>query len=293
MLLSQRAYSCMSLGGGEMNFNTIDLDKVKVKRVIICCNGFINLKKHALQSFSDYFYSLPHDENNEIALINLYNPDDKKTYSRKKQYSVLLKEVKKYVDKQYIIYLLGYSYTCGFCAKVASVYPEHIKKLVFIAPTLYLLKTKLLFSYLKMAGKYLKIRLKHPKKSKKTVERAHIKGIIPIAYNVARSIVKNRKYFKRARCKVFIGKAKDDAFCIGKTLWKITHRLEQNQVTIKSYQQGGHTMIMHLELGKDCYDDILSFTYHMKNPSDMNEENEEKMATLSFETQELAKRMNK
>ena len=95
--------------------------------------------------------------------------------------------------------------------------------------------------------------------------------------------VKNRKYFKKVRCRVFVGKSKDDAFCIGKTLWKITHRLEQNQVTIKSYQSGGHTMIMHLELGKECFDDILQFAYHIVNPQFDKEENEEKIATLSFE----------
>lgn len=31
-----------------------DLSEVKVKRVIICCNGFINTKKHNLKCFKDY-----------------------------------------------------------------------------------------------------------------------------------------------------------------------------------------------------------------------------------------------
>lgn len=271
-----------------MESKIINLDNVKVKRVIICCNGFINLKQHALQVFKDYFDSIPHSEDQEVVLINLYNPDDKKTFNRKKQVKVLVDEVKKYVEQQYIIYLLGYSYTCGMCAKVATMFPQSIRKLIFISPTIYLLKTKLLWSYLKMAGKYIKIRCKHPKKSKKTVERAHIKGIIPISFNVACSIVQNRKYFKKVRCKIFVGKAQNDDLCIGKTLWKITHKLEQNRVTIKSYQTGGHTMIMHMESGKDCFDDVLSFTYHTRNPQDIKDENEEKIATLSFERIDLS-----
>ncbi len=286
MLRRQRVYLYM-YSGGKMEINAVDLNNVKVKRVIICCNGFINLKKHALAVFKEYFDQVGHDENHEVKLINLYDPDDKKTYNRKKQINVLAEQVKQYAEQNYIIYLLGYSYTCGICARVATMFPKYIRKLIFISPTLYLLKTKLLMSYLKMAAKYIKIRCKHPKKSKKTVEKAHIKGIIPIAYNVACSIVKNRKYFKKVRCRVFVGKSKDDAFCIGKTLWKITHRLEQNQVTIKSYQSGGHTMIMHLELGKECFDDILQFAYHIVNPQFDKEENEEKIATLSFERKEL------
>ena len=46
-------------------------------------------------------------------------------------------------------------------------------------------------------------------------------------------------------------------------------------------------MIMHLELGKECFDDILQFAYHNVNPQFDKEENEEKIATLSFERKEL------
>ena len=72
-----------------MEINAVDLNNVKVKRVIICCNGFINLKKHALAVFKEYFDQVGHDENHEVKLINLYDPDDKKTYNRKKQINVL------------------------------------------------------------------------------------------------------------------------------------------------------------------------------------------------------------
>lgn len=76
-----------------------DLSEVKVKRVIICCNGFINTKKHNLKSFKDYFETINTDENNEVCLISLYSPEDKTTYNRNKQYNVLKSKIDEYVQK--------------------------------------------------------------------------------------------------------------------------------------------------------------------------------------------------
>lgn len=254
---------------------------IPVKRIMICCNGFINTKNHACLEFSDYFHSINKNLDMEVITIDLYDPRDPKTYKRKLQRKVLIDEVSKWADKNYIIYLLGYSYSAGICAHVSTLFPQ-VRKLILISPTLYLLKTRLLVSYLKTAAKYLKIRFRHPRKSKSAMNRMRTKGIIRLSYNVARSIFSERKYFKKVRCKVFVGKAINDSFCIGKTLWKITHSLELNRVTLKSYPQGGHNMIMHLDSGKECFDDILLFAFHFKNPEDNIEENEEKLSTLSF-----------
>lgn len=266
-----------------------DLSEVKVKRVIICCNGFINTKKHNLKCFKDYFETINTDENNEVCLISLYSPEDKTTYNRNKQYNVLKSKINEYVQKNYIIYLLGYSYTAGFVAKAASEYPEHIRKLILISPTIYLLKTKLLWNYLKVAAKYIHMKIKNPVRTKKAMSKSRMQGIIPISYNIALSIYKNRRYFKKVKCKVFVGKVQNDELCIGKTLWKITHKLLASMVTIKSYVEGGHTMIMDLEYGKQCYDDILAYTFHIANPDDKKDEEAEKLATLSFTCDSLRK----
>ena len=85
-----------------------DLSEVKVKRVIICCNGFINTKKHNLKCFKDYFETINTDENNEVCLISLYSPEDKTTYNRNKQYNVLKSKIDEYVQKNYIIYHVLY-----------------------------------------------------------------------------------------------------------------------------------------------------------------------------------------
>lgn len=152
-----------------------DLSEVKVKRVIICCNGFINTKKHNLKCFKDYFETINTDENNEVCLISLYSPEDKTTYNRNKQYNVLKSKIDEYVQKNYIIYLLGYSYTAGFVAKAASEYPEHIRKLILISPTIYLLKTKLLWNYLKVAAKYIHMKIKNPVRTKKAMSKVECK----------------------------------------------------------------------------------------------------------------------
>lgn len=165
-----------------------DLSEVKVKRVIICCNGFINTKKHNLKCFKDYFETINTDENNEVCLISLYSPEDKTTYNRNKQYNVLKSKIDEYVQKNYIIYLLGYSYTASFVAKAASEYPEHIRKLILISPTIYLLKTKLLWNYLKVAAKYIHMKIKNPVRTKKAMSKSRMQGIIPISYNIALSI---------------------------------------------------------------------------------------------------------
>lgn len=267
-----------------MNKETETNDKIQtpVKRVMICCNGFINTKNHPLSEFKNYFDSINSDPNKTVVTINLYDPADKKTFKRKKQYNVLIEEVQRYAKENYIIYLLGYSYTCGISARISTMFPQ-VKKLILISPTLYLLKTKLLFSYLKTAFKYIKLRCSHPNKSKKTMSKLNKRGTIPLSYNVAKTIFKDRKYFKKVHCRVFVGKAQDDELCVGKTLWKITHKLEQNRVTLKSYPSGGHTMIMHQDRAQTCFDDILSFAFHIKNAQDQRDEEEEKLSTLSFD----------
>ena len=48
-------------------------------------------------------------------------------------------------------------------------------------------------------------------------------------------------------------------------------------------------MIMDLEYGKQCYDDILAYTFHIANPDDKKDEEAEKLATLSFTCDSLRK----
>lgn len=239
------------------------------KMVIICAHGFINNNRHDLTDFKEYFDRINTKPNLEVVPVFLYDPQDKKTYKHKKMTQTLLAKVKEYADNGYIIYLLGYSFSAGICAHVASVVPQ-VRKLILVAPTIFLIKTKLLGIYLKVAYKNIKLRIKHGKKAARIMERMKTKGVIRLSFNIALATFRERKWFRKVPCKTMMLKGSEDSFASSNTFHTISKRIKKASSTMKIYPKQSHLMILHYDQGKSAFDDILSFTYHFK----FNEESE-------------------
>ena len=264
--------------------DTISLmDNAKI--VIICVHGFINSERHDFLEFKDYFDKINTKKNLEVKLAYLYDPTDKKTYKHKLMYRKLLDFCQSYADKGYIIYLLGYSFSAGICAHVSSQIPQ-VRKLILASPTIYLVKTKLLRTYLKVAYKSIKLRIKHGKKAARIMAKMKTKGVVRLSYNIALATFRERKWFRKVKCKTLMFKGSDDSYVTSSTFYTITKRIKKAPSTMKVYPGKDHLMIIHITSGKIAYDDILAFAFHFKTSEQREEEEDIESLKLAI-AQEL------
>jgi len=241
--------------------------QIGIKRVLICFHGFQSSSRHDIQSFKDYFDKVNDDDSFEVVLVNLYDYGDKKTYSRKMMLQRAENVVKEYIDKKYVVYLLAYSYSVGIAAKCCTDFPS-IEKLTLISPTIYILKTKLFSGYFKMLKKRIKIQAKYKKKAKAMFEKSHSQGMIKLVFSIMFAILHYRKYLKSLRCKVFMTKGNQDELCITNTFSYISKKSKNSITMSKVYPNEDHVMFMSLEHGKQAYDDVLRFVFHIEPEED-------------------------
>ncbi len=246
---------------------------VDVKRVLICFHGFETSTRHDISSFKEYFDKLNNNKNYEVALINLYDWGNKKTYKSKLMLQRAENAVKEYLDKGYVVYLLAYSFSVGIAAKCCTDFPQ-IEKLALISPTIYLIKTKLLSGYMKMLTKRLKFKAKYRKKAQSMIKRDHSAGLLKLVLSISKCILKYRKYLKALRCKVFMTKGNQDELCISNTFSYISHKSKNSITMSKIYPGEDHMMFMSLEHGKRAYDDVLRFIFHVYDFDEENENND-------------------
>ena len=198
----------------------------------------------------DYFDKINTKKNLEVKLAYLYDPTDKKTYKHKLMYRKLLDFCQSYADKGYIIYLLG-------------------------------LKT-----YLKVAYKSIKLRIKHGKKAARIMAKMKTKGVVRLSYNIALATFRERKWFRKVKCKTLMFKGSDDSYVTSSTFYTITKRIKKAPSTMKVYPGKDHLMIIHITSGKIAYDDILAFAFHFKTSEQREEEEDIESLKLAI-AQEL------
>ena len=243
---------------GSTNF----YNKVSVKRVLLCFNGFTTNKKHDLLIFKNFFDRHNINKNYDVKLVWLYDVGNTKSYNEKSMYKRAYDATKKELDKGNIVYLLGYSFSANITARLAVEFPS-IEKICLISPTTYLIKTSLLFSYIQFAFKNLKFRLKYKNRANKFLKKTKIDGVVKLTYEIAKSIAKNRRYLKKVDCKVFMTKGGSDNLSITDTFNYIAKKSKNAIIISKIYPNRGHTMIMAIESGRLTFQDVLSFIFHM------------------------------
>lgn len=246
---------------------TTFFDYKGMKKVLICFHGYQTRNIHDLQEFKNYFEEKNRDKNCEVYLANLYDFGDKTTYNQKLMYDRARSVTKAFIDKGYLVYVLAYSFSAGIGARICEEFPE-ISKLVLVSPTTYLLKTKLLINYLKVAYNHIKFRIKFKKKASSIMKKTKMAGIVKLSYAISVSIVINRKHLKKLRCKIFMIKGLNDEFSISNTFSYVSNKAKRAITVSKIYPGRNHTMIINRETGIDEYNDILKFVFHMNISED-------------------------
>ena len=101
-----------------------------MKTVVICLHGLIKDAPHDFIPFKEYIEE--NDIDFDVDLITLYDIKDKKTFSLKRQIKLIEEKLTYYEGLGYNIILVGYSFSCGLCAKMTR--KHKISKVVLVSP---------------------------------------------------------------------------------------------------------------------------------------------------------------
>ena len=164
------------------------------KKLVLLVHGFMVHDWHDFGLFKSYMDNHPfHDV--EFELVYLYQREISKTSKPKAMVNTLKELVNKRKEEGYDIILCGYSFSCGIVARVGK--ECHVKGVIYLSPTVRLIKTKLLKMHLKNAFKVVKLKIKNGKeKADKIMKRTKIKGVVPLSYHISLSMLKTKKDYK-------------------------------------------------------------------------------------------------
>lgn len=112
------------------------------------------------------------------------------------------------------------------------------------------------------------------------------KGVVRLSYNIALATFRERKWFRKVKCKTLMFKGSDDSYVTSSTFYTITKRIKKAHSTMKVYPGKDHLMIIHITSGKIAYDDILAFAFHFKTSEQREEEEDIESLKLAI-AQEL------
>ena len=245
--------------------NTTFFKKQNVKRVLLCLHGFKTSTRHDCVDFKNYFNKVNTNPNFEIQNITFYEWGNSKTYRHKMFYEVCRKAVKGYIDKGYVVYILAYSFSASIGAKLCVEFPQ-IDKLVLVAPTTYLIRTKLLINYVAVANKQIHLKLKYRKKATKIMKKTKTERIITLFWAMTFTLLAYRKYLKKIKCKVFMIKGAKDEFSINHTFSYVSYKAKDAITISKVYPNHNHTMFMDVKRAVPAFRDVLYFIFHIDNP---------------------------
>jgi len=187
------------------------MKKIKV----LLFHGFMIHDRHDLRHLKAYMDENPLD-NVEFELVNLY---DRKVFSSSKNKN-MKNTVKEIILKNqqdgFNIVLAGYSFSCGVASSLAK--ELNLSGVIYFAPSIQLLKTKLFPLHLKNAFKAVKLRIKHgKKKADKIMEKTKTRGIIPLSYHIVGAMLQNKKTFKNS-IPYLAFRGNNDTFCLDEDL---------------------------------------------------------------------------
>lgn len=180
------------------------------KKIILLAHGFMVHDSHDFTWFYEYISKEFKDY--EFKMIYLYDRKIGESSKPKNMIRYLKSEVQKYLDLDYDVSLIGYSFSCNLVAKVAK--DLKLKGVIYFAPAIKLLKTKLFSMHVKNAFKTLKLRLKHgKKKAKKIMDRTKTSGVVLLSLHISLTMLKYRKYFK-SNVPFLIIRGTEDTYCL-------------------------------------------------------------------------------
>lgn len=231
-----------------------------MRTVLLCLHGFMVHDRNDFGFMKKYFDQNNQDENLFLETPQLYNRLDNKTHSYKNMYKALQQAIKEHLEiPDTRVVLLGYSFNCGIIVRATNEF--NLDRVILFSPTTRLIENKLLNKYVHLAISNIKLKLKHGKKAKKIMERVKLSGTISLAYNVALSIVKNKKHFKKLRCPTLMVRGMQDELTTQKTLCNLLKLIKSDDRRVIMYPSYDHHYIRFEEslVQSGLYQEVMSF----------------------------------
>ena len=127
-----------------------------MKTVVICLHGLIKDAPHDFIPFKEYVEEKNQDF--EVDLLLLYDVRDKKTFNLKRQIKLIEEKIGHYEKLDYNIVLVGYSFSCGLCAKMTK--KHNISKVILVSPVTKILTKKGIKYYFSLFFRSFKMKTK-------------------------------------------------------------------------------------------------------------------------------------
>lgn len=232
------------------------------KTVLICTNGFQNADIHDAVNMRDYFLkNFSQDYANcEIRMVKLFDPSVTKTHRAKKYEKILDAVIKEYIDKQYNIILLGYSFSAALAAKFQYRYRKYIRRLILVAPIYDTVVNNMIYGYLQYVIKFKKLSKKYGSAVAKAMGRKTTKGMVGLLLSILNSVLRCRSYYHDVDCDTLIIRGEDDNLCTLHALNKA--KSEQANQVVYSYKGMNHGILKTVRDNGPVYEDILHFAFN-------------------------------
>jgi esterase/lipase len=232
----------------------INSENQKNKTVILCIHGFLTGQYHDF----DYFKSYIQDKyTGEIELVRLYDYADKSTYDSRKWGRIAEEIAKDYLSRDYTVDIIGYSMGASIAAYVAS--KQNINKVVFIAPYIKLLGTKMLDHHIKLLFKTIKLKFRY-RKDKTRFQKIKKRTVaISLLFQVLFSVRRYRKFYRKVFCETLIIMGLQDTSVPLTAASKAYRIIKSKKKQLWLLDHLDHVFIFSKEYGNDVFDRILTF----------------------------------
>lgn len=253
------------------------------KTVLLCTNGFQTTDTHDSLPMKEYFGNnfAKEYQNCEVVTVKLFEPANKKTHHVSYFEKTLESVIEEYIEKDYNIYLMGYSFSCALVTKMARKYNKNILRVILVAPVYDTILNNMIPGYIKYAYKFHKLNKRYGKKVAKAIGRQTIQGLPHLLISIFISILQNRKYFRRLTQDTLLIRGTSDILCTEHSIKTVSNRVK-GEHELYLYQNMSHAILKSVKLNGIVYEDILHFCfdtpfYLENNVEVVNEKNEDKI----------------
>ncbi len=266
------------------------------KTVLLCTNGFQTTDTHDSLPMQEYFLSTFANDYPfcEIELVKLFEPSIKKTHKTKYFEEQLENAIEKYIKKDYIIYLMGYSFSAALVCKMAYKYKKYIPRVILVAPVYDTIINNAIPHYIKYAYKFHKLNKRYGKKVAKAIGRQTVQGLPKLLLSIFKSILVNKKYFKRFPQPTLLIRGLDDILCTNHAIKKVQRKLN-NENELYLYPKMSHSILKTVRLNGIVYEDILHFAfdtpYHLETKTKLIAKEDKKEYVPKEKTDEDGQRI--
>lgn len=222
-----------------------------MKTVVICIHGLIKNNYHDFEEFKKYI----DDQNTdyEVYLHYLYQIDKPKTFHYRKMYKNLEKVISNYEKQNYNIILIGYSFSCGLCAKMNK--KHKISKIILISPVTKIFNKSGMKVYIKTFFKSLKKKalMINNKERIKKAKRMNTFYLPELLFSCLSTLRHTNRSFKKIKCPTLIYYGDSDEFTKLKYVKKIYDQIKINNIEISIEENSNHVFIMSKKIDKYNY----------------------------------------